>query len=234
MWLIWRQVCTGCEDLNKIRQKHLKEGKTVQIVLLITALSIDVFVASMACGAEHIIIGKRTALCISVICSGVLFLSLAAGNLLQGILRAEYAKWFCFWGLFLVGAFKLAEYGIKSYARRHAFFCKRVRITISQIQFIFSIYNDPTVADKDHSASMSVPEGIFFALAMSLDGFFGGLGASFLGIDIWLTGVLNILLSYAAVNVGSRVGEHLIRRCQKDFSWVGGVLFICLAFSKII
>lgn len=206
----------------------------MQIVLLIVALSIDVFVASMACGTEHITIGKRTALCISGICSGVLFLSLVAGNLLQGILREEYAKWFCFWGLFLVGAFKLAEYAIKSYARRHAFFCKRIRITISQVQFIFSIYNDPVVADKDHSASMSVPEGIFFALAMSLDGFFGGLGASFLGINIWLTGILNFLLGYAAVRAGSRLGERLTKRCRKDFSWVGGLLFVCLAFGKIL
>lgn len=206
----------------------------MQTVLLIVALSIDVFVASMACGTEHIIIGKRTALCISGICSGVLFLSLVAGNLLQEILREEYAKWFCFWGLFLLGAFKLAEYAIKSYARRHTFFCKRVRITISQIQFIFSIYNDPIAADKDHSASMSVPEGIFFALAMSMDGFFGGLGASFLGINIWLTSVLNLLLSYVAVSAGSRLGERLTKRCQKDFSWVGGVLFVCLAIGKIL
>lgn len=206
----------------------------MQIVLLVIALSVDVFVASMACGAEHIIIEKKTALCISGICSGVLFLSLVAGNLLQGILRQEYARWFCFWGLLIVGVFKLAEYGIKSYARRHSFFCKRIKITISQIQFIFSIYNDPTVADKDHSASMSVTEGIFFALAMSMDGFFGGLGASFLGINIWLTSVLNLLFSFVAVNVGSRLGERLVQRCRRDFSWVGGVLFVCLAFSKII
>lgn len=206
----------------------------MQIVLLVTALSIDVFVAAMACGAEHILIEKKTALCISVICSGVLFLSLAVGNLLQGFLREEYANWLCFFGLFAVGACKLSAYGIKAYARRHLFFCKRIKVTISQVQFIFSIYNDPTAADKDRSASMSVAEGAFFALAMSMDGLFGGLGASFLGINIWLTGLLNLLLGYGAVRIGSCLGEHLTKRCQKDFSWVGGVLFVCLAFSKVI
>lgn len=206
----------------------------MQIVLLVTALSIDVFVAAMACGAEHILIEKKTALCISVICSGVLFLSLAAGNLLQGFLREEDANWFCFFGLFVVGLCKLAEYGIKAYARRHSFFCKRIKITISQIQFIFSIYNDPTTADKDRSASMSVAEGAFFALAMSLDGLFGGLGASFLGINIWLTALLNFLFGYGAVRVGSCLGEHVTKHCQVDISWVSGVLFVCLAFRKLI
>lgn len=219
---------------NKIRQKHEKMEMHMQIVLLVTALSVDVFVAAMACGAEHIRIEKKTALCISMICSGVLFLSLWAGNFLQDFLREESANWVCFWGLFIVGVCKLAGYGIKAYARRHSFFCKRIRFTISQIQFIFSIYNDPTAADKDRSASMSVSEGVFLALAMSVDGFFGGLGASFLGINIWLTGLLNFVLSYGAVWGGSCLGERLTKHCQMDFSWVGGVLFVCLAFSKVM
>ena len=206
----------------------------MQIVLLVIALSVDVFVASMACGAEYIVIEKKTALCISGICSGVLFLSLVAGNLLQGVMREEYAKWFCFFGLLAVGVFKLVEYGIKVYVQKHQFFCKRIKITISQIQFILSIYNNPVEADKDHSASMSVSEGIFFALAMSLDGFLGGLGASFLEINIWEASVLNFLLSFLVVIVGCRMGKHMAQHSRYDLSWVGGALFVGLAFSKII
>ncbi len=33
----------------------------------------DVFLASVACGAEQIRIEKKTALCIGAVCSGVLF-----------------------------------------------------------------------------------------------------------------------------------------------------------------
>lgn len=206
----------------------------MQIVLLIIALSVDVFMASIACGAEHITIGKRTALCISGICSGVLFLSLVLGKFLQGVIQGYDTKWICFIGLFVIGAFKLGEYGVKCYVRRRPFYCKRVKISIAQIQLILSIYNNPTEADKDHSSSMSVPEGIFFALAMSLDGFFGGLGASFLGIDLWVTSILNFLLGFVAVRMGSCLGKRMVEHHARDFSWVGGVLFLCLAFSKII
>lgn len=206
----------------------------MQIVLLLIALSVDVFVASMACGAEHIRIGKKTALCISGICSGVLFLSLLVGNILQGVLNERYTKWICFFVLLAVGIFKLAEYAIKSYTRRHPFFCKHMKITISQVQFIFSIYNDPTEADCDHSATMSVMEGVFFALAMSLDGFFGGVGAALLGINIWLTSILNFLLGFAAVSAGSYLGKRLTQQRERDLSWVGGLVFVCLAFGKIL
>lgn len=48
----------------------------MQTVLLIVALSMDVFLASVACGAEQIRIEKKTALCIGAVCSGVLFFSL--------------------------------------------------------------------------------------------------------------------------------------------------------------
>lgn len=206
----------------------------MQIVLLIIALSVDVFLASVACGTEHIKIGKKTALCISLVCSGVLFLSLTVGNLLDGVIKEKYTAYLCFFGLLFVGLFKLTEYGIRAYIRKYKFLCKRVKITFSQLNFILSIYNNPVMADKDHSSNMSVTEGIFFALAMSMDGFFGGLGAAFLGIDIWWTILGNLALSFAAVQVGCAVGQRVALGKKWDLSWMGGVLFVVLAFSKIV
>ena len=142
----------------------------MQTVLLIVALSMDVFLASVACGAEQIRIEKKTALCIGAVCSGVLFFSLVCGKLIDGVVREKYAAYLCFAGLFLVGAYKLTEYGIRAYIRRHHFLCKQVKMKFSQLNFIISIYNNPTAADRDCSATMSVTEGICFALAMSVDG----------------------------------------------------------------
>lgn len=206
----------------------------MQIVLLVVALSVDVFLASVACGTEHIRIEGKTALCISAICSGVLFLSLTVGNLLDGIIKETYTEVLCFAGLLLVGVFKLVEYGIKAYIRKYKFLCKRVKITFSQLNFILSIYNNPVMADKDRSSTMSVAEGAFFALAMSMDGFFGGLGAAFLGINIWWTTLLNFIFGLAAVLSGCSVGKKVALRQEKDLSWIGGALFVLLAFSKIV
>lgn len=206
----------------------------MQTFLLIVALSIDVFLASVACGAEQIKIEKKTALCISAVCSGVLFLSLAMGNLLDGVIKEKYTVYLCFAGLLLMGVFKLAEYGIRAYIRKHKFVCKRVKITFSQLNFILSIYNNPVMADKDRSSVMSVTEGVFFALAMSLDGFFGGLGAAFLHINVVETVLMNFFLGYAAVRAGSLAGMRAAVRKEGDYSWIGGALFVLLAFSKLV
>ena len=206
----------------------------MQTVLLIIALSVDVFLACVACGAEQIRIGKLTALCISMICSGVLFLSLVAGNVLDGVIKERYTTMLCFLVLLAVGIFKLAEYGIKVYIEKHKFLCKRVKITFSQIHLILSIYNNPVMADQDRSSNMSVAEGVFFALAMSMDGFFGGLGAAFLEISLWQTVLLNLILSFAAVQAGCLMGRRLTRYRKRDLSWIGGVLFVVLAVSKVV
>jgi len=79
-----------------------------------------------------------------------------------------------------------------------------------------------------------VSDGICFALAMSVDGFFGGLGAAFLDISIAGTVCLNLVFSALAVLGGSAVGKYAADRCKRDYSWIGGALFVVLAFSKIL
>ena len=86
----------------------------MQVILLITAVSVDVFVACVACGSEQIKIGSVAALCISTVCSGILGISLYAGMALQGILLKKYALYLSFCGLLAVGIFKLTEYAIRN------------------------------------------------------------------------------------------------------------------------
>ena len=81
--------------------------KNVQTVLLIVALSMDVFLASVACGAEQIRIEKKTALCIGAVCSGVLFFSLVCGKLIDGVVREKYAAYLCFAGLLVLAFSKI-------------------------------------------------------------------------------------------------------------------------------
>ena len=80
---------------------------------------------------------------------------------------------------------------------------------------------------------MSVSEAVFFALAMSLDGLFGGISAGFLKRNILLTVGLNFAVGFLAVKAGSGLGMRLAARKEWDLSWLGGVLFLVLAFAKL-
>ncbi len=206
----------------------------MQTLLLVTAFSVDVFLACAACGTEKIQIKNAAALTISGICSGVLLFSLLAGNLLGGMIKESYTEILCFLGLFLIGIFKLAEYVVKRYVKKHKFLCKRVKITVSQLNVILSIYHNPVMADMDHSSVMSVSEAVFFAFAMSLDGLFGGLSAGFLDIGIAAAVVCNFLAGILAVKAGSALGMRAALKKDMDISWVGGTLFVALAFSKVL
>lgn len=76
--------------------------------------------------------------------------------------------------------------------------------------------------------------GCIFALAMSLDGMFGGLGAGFTGKNIYFTVMGSFVVSFCAVLCGCRIGMQASKRWKTDVSWLGGVLFVILAFQKII
>ena len=149
----------------------------------------------------------------------------------DGVTGALYLSFF---GLLAVGIFKLTEYAIRKYIERHKFLCKKVKISFSQLSFILSIYNNPVMADRDHSATMSCVEAVFFALAMSLDGMFGGLGAGFTGKNIYFTVMGSFVVSFCAVLCGCRIGMQASKRWKTDVSWLGGVLFVILAFQKMI
>jgi putative Mn2+ efflux pump MntP len=69
---------------------------------------------------------------------------------------------------------------------------------------------------------------------MSLDGMFGGLGAGFGGKYIFLTVLGSFVVSFCAVLCGCRIGMQASKRWKTDVSWLGGVLFVILAFQKII
>ena len=95
------------------------------------------------------------------------------------MVREKYAAYLCFAGLFLVGAYKLDGVRNPGVYQETPFPVQAGKMKFSQLNFIISIYNNPAAADGDCSATMSVTEGICFALAMSVDGFFGGLGRRF-------------------------------------------------------
>ena len=57
---------------------------------------------------------------------------------------------------------------------------------------------------------------------------------AFLDISIAGTVCLNLVFSALAVLGGSAVGKYAADRCKRDYSWIGGALFVVLAFSKIL
>ncbi len=199
--------------------------------MLVTALCVDSFVASFGYGANKIKIPTVCALIINGICTLFLGISLLAGSLMKDVLNKESASIICFVVLLFMGLIKLCDSYIKSYIRKHKKMEKQFKL--SNLNFIFSIYADPEVADADHSRTLSPAEAVLLAIAMSLDGLAVGVGAALSGISPLFTILMSLCIGFVALLFGSFLGRKVSDKMMKDITWLGGILLIAVAVMKL-
>lgn len=201
-------------------------------IILVIALSIDSFLASLAYGVASIRIPFRSAIVVSSV--GVLFLgiSLYAASLLQQVIPPEVCSTISFLIFFLIGISTIFQEAIKQFLRN----CKRRKLTFeySGISFVLDVYLDETKADMDHSKQLSMKEALYLAVALSIDSLVSGFA---LGIHIQNplpVLVISFLVGLMAVYLGAYFGEHYVRMANWNFSWLSGILFLILAFTRIM
>ena len=139
-------------------------------LVLVTALSVDAFVASFAYGTNQIKIPFRSVAVISGICSAILGVSLFLGSLVRPFMPEHLAGVLCFSILFLLGIAKLCDSAIKSLIRRSQGIHKKISFSAMHLRFILDVYANPENADSDCSKSLSAVEAAPLAIALSLEG----------------------------------------------------------------
>ena len=208
-----------------------------EALLLAAALSVDVFVACFAYGADRIRIPLSSLLVVDGLCTGLLGVSLLAGTLLRPWVPSWLAKAAGFGILAVLGIAKLFDGCIKAVLRRraarHRGLSREWRFSLCSLQVILNIYADPRQADQDRSKTLSPGEAAPLAAAMSLDGLAVGLGAGLTRASGWLVLLFSLILGAAAVAGGSALGNRVAARLKFDLSWVSGVLLLFLAFTKL-
>lgn len=204
-----------------------------QLFLLITALSLDAFAASFVYGTDRVRIPASSVAVITGLSTGILVLFLLLGKWFGSLIAPEITSRLCFFILFLLGCIKLFDGGIKSLIRRSAFFERRLTFSISHLNFILTVYADPSAANGEDIAVLSPAEAFSLGIALSLDSAAAGFGAGMMVTHLPLTVALSLLLNTAAVVGGSALGRTLAKRSTFELSWASGILLILLAFLKL-
>ena len=204
----------------------------LEVLLLVTALSIDAFLASFVYGSNRIQIPLTSVVTISGICSAVLALSLAAGGWISHYLPAKVTNSLCFAILLGLGFTKLFDCSVKAWISRHQDMKKFIQFHVFSISCILQIYVNPTQADRDASRCLSPGEAASLAIALSLDGLGAGFGAGLANIPYLAAILLSLAATVLAVVSGSLLGRKAAEKIQKDLSWLGGIFLIILAFLK--
>lgn len=204
----------------------------VQSFLLVIALSVDSFLASLAYGAEKIKIPIKSALLISLIGVAFLSVSLYTASFIQQFIPSNICSNISFIIFFLISLSSLFQGTIKSFLKN----CERKKLEFSckGVSFVLDIYLDETNADADNSKLLSLKEALYLAIALSIDSLVSGFA---LGISIEKP--LSVLLfsfciGFAAVISGSFIGRKVTSISKWNLSWISGVLFMILAFTKIL
>lgn len=204
----------------------------VQSFILVFALSIDSFLAALAYGVEKISIPVRSAFLVSSV--GVVFLgiSLYTATFIQQFIPAYVCSFISFAIFFMMGVSSLFQGTIKQFLKK----CKRRKLQFeySGISFVLDVFLDETKADKDHSKSLSLKEALYLAIALSIDSLVSGFA---LGISIHnplFVLVISFCIGIFVILIGSKLGQHMIVFTRWNLSWISGVLFIVLAFSRIL
>ena len=204
----------------------------LEAFLLVAAVSLDSFVASFAYGTNKIKIPPLSVAVISVICSGMLAVSLFFGSLLRDYVPEAVTKGICFTILFLLGVVKLFDSAIKMRIRKHKI-DRQMKFSFLSLQVILNVYSDPEKEDILRSKVLSPLEAVSVAVALSLDGLAVGFGAGLANIDFFQAVIICLLFSAVTVGIGSLLGRKLAEKTNLNLTWVGGVLLLVLAFLKL-
>lgn len=204
----------------------------VQSFLLVIALSVDSFLASLAYGAERIKIPIKSALLISLIGVAFLSISLYTASFIQQFIPEDICSKIAFIIFFLIGISALFQGTIKSFLKT----CERKKLEFSckGISFVLDVYLDETNADMDNSKLLSLKEALYLAVALSIDSLVSGFA---LGISIEKplpVLFISFCIGFIAVVAGSFIGRTTASVTKWNLSWISGVLFMILAFTKIL
>lgn len=206
----------------------------IQLFLLVIALSVDAFAASFVYGTDRVKIPAASVFVITALSTGILVLFLLLGQWFGSMIPAGATSILCFLILFILGLVKLFDSTIKTLIKKTEFYERRVCFSISHMNFILTVYADPSAANGEDVAVLSPLEALSLGLALSLDSAAAGFGAGMMVTHLPLTILFSLVLNTAAVLVGSTLGRTIANRSSLDLSWLSGLLLIGLAIGKLL
>lgn len=210
------------------------EVTNLETVLLVLALSLDSFVASIAYGTNKIKIPFLSLIIINLICSTFLASSVLLGSQMKKMIPEHIAIILSFSILFLLGIYYLFESIIKSYLENNFRSKENVKIKLFDMHFIIDVYVDETKADLNQSKTLELKEAIYLAAALSLDSLAVGFGSSLSQVNYLQVIGLSFIMGMFSIYSGLFIGKKIVEKTKINLSWLSGIMLIILAILKLI
>ncbi|MDZ5253024.1 sporulation membrane protein YtaF [Clostridium sp. LIBA-8841] len=198
----------------------------LSIILFVVAASLDILVVSFAYGLKNIKINFSSTLVIAIISALGTLISMILGKLFLGAIPLKLGD--IIGGLVLLG---IGFYSIYSYFKeKKALPPNNSDSTPSPI----FILENPEIADKDKSGTIDFKESLALAIALSINNFGLGIGASLSGLNIPFTTITTFFVSLIFISFGFYLSKTIKNKKVADNSnLISGVIIILLALFII-
>ena len=158
--------------------------------------------------------------------------SLYTAAFIQQFIPPYICRMISFTIFFMIGLSSLFQGTIKSFLGTYK--RKKLSFEYSGISFVLDIYLDETKADADNSKLLSLKEALYLAVALSIDSLASGFALGISIVQPLPVLVISFCVGILAILGGSFLGSRVLSLKECRLSWVSGVLFLILAFSRIL
>ncbi len=204
----------------------------LESILLVISLCVDSGLASFSYGTNKIKIPIISALILTLISTLFLLISITLGIYIKDFIPASVTHFLCFGILFLLGLLRLFEGLLKRHLHKKSD-KSLLELNFLSFKLVLNVYADATVADLDHSNTLSWNEALYLGVALSLDSLVVGFGAALASIQFVQITLFSIIFNLLAIVLGCVLGHNCASRCNFDLSWLSGALLIILALLKL-
>ncbi|MEN8076463.1 sporulation membrane protein YtaF [Clostridioides difficile] len=189
-------------------------------ILLAFSASLDSLIIGIAYGIKNIKIKLFINIIIASIVTLGTFLSMVLGAILINFLPIYICNYIGATLLIIVGLWMTFDY-----FKEQRNLNKKNNDLIESLNYEEILYNNKT-ADADGSGNIELKEAISLALALSINNFALGIGASMSGISIPLTTIFTFIFSVLILIVGLKIGNSFLSKIFGKYSGLLSALII--------
>ncbi|MCK9525064.1 MAG: sporulation membrane protein YtaF [Limnochordia bacterium] len=202
----------------------------ISVIFLAVAVSFDSLAMGITYGMNHISIPFWSKVVLSIVSGCSVFVSMTIGWFLEQRINPNLATTIGGLVFILLGLYHLW----RNYRPAQARILINVRIPL--LGLIIQIFQEPLLADSDHSQTISGEEAFILGGALALDAIGAGFGAAMLGLPVWTTTLAVMVGSYFFVAQGLKTGAALASSSlpKGNLRWLPGTIVLCIGLVKII
>lgn len=208
---------------------------SISLYLLAFAVSLDSFSVGLTYGLRKIRIPLKSIIMIASCSAIVLLAAMAVGNIVDVFMSPQIAEKIGGTIFLLLGGWILFQFFRPQKEKESLSHEKTIiNLEIKSLGIVINILRKPTSADFDKSGSITGIEAFMLGLALSLDAFGAGIGASLLNFPPAPLAIIVALMSSLFVMLGMKLGAVLAKNSLiQKFSLIPGIVLIFLGIWKL-